>query len=324
MTSGYCDSLADFMRSCPTYQDGIVDNPYSSVFSRVGNNVYQCRDGFGAKYELPHSGGGRYATLGDVRNIFNVGIEHGIRKAYGIKSKWDKDFCAAIGGYPKGSIIYTDSGKRMISRKGNNTSQIPEDGTTDANWTEDNATPRFGNGYDLWSSIKMLPGVVLPQEETTTWMLIATIEPSQSRGIGFDNLTFTYNAHFGTSDGYLVTLPLCYAGHMSLKVSPYADIYTNDKHETDYIEVLSATRYELPYRTYTNYKGQEVEMTLPKVIKAPQKTIPLSRDKTHYIFIEYENGCMYPYDNDYGRLSEGKSGSLVVYATQLILNWPAI
>lgn len=322
MTAKFCNLLRDQLISLPFSSNEIGES--SPVFQKDRYGVFNLYDGFGTKYEYPkwnyapyQHEVGAYATLDDLRDIFTIGIEHGRQKAIGWKNRWDANFCNSIGGYPGGSIVYTDDGVRMFSRKtvSGNYAKPPADGKTNENWVTSDARPYFYPGFDFWDAISFDEGVrkKIPTTPTTTKFIAATIPPLGGNISGDEMLVFTYLAFFSTKKGSSVAIDLCSKGHMSMKLSPFNDIYTNAKHKDEYIEVLSCTNMQVkPYK--------DSGITWSKQIRSPHKAIPRNPKGALYLYLEYENGCMYEYDStsDYliGR------GGVRVYETSRILRWP--
>lgn len=325
MTAKFCNLLRDQLISLPFSSNEIVES--SPVFQKDRNGVFNLYGGFGPKYEYPkwnyapyQHEVGAYATLDDLRNLFTIGIEHGRQKAIGWKNRWDANFCNSIGGYPGGSIVYTDDGVRMFSRKtvSGNYAKPPSDGKTNENWVNSDARPDFSPGFDFSDIISFDEGVreKIPTTPTTTKFIAATISPGIWIG-GLNNtismFVFTYLASFRTNKGYEVAIDLCSEGHMSMKLSPFNDIYTNPKHKDEYIEVLSCTNMQVkPYK--------DMGITWSTQIRAPHKAIPINHKNTLYLYLEYENGCMYKYDSTSSYLT-GRGG-FRIYRTGRILRWP--
>lgn len=322
MTAKFCNLLRDQLISLPFSSNEIGES--SPVFQKDRNGVFNLYGGFGPKYEYPkwdyapyQHEVGAYATLDDLRNLFTIGIEHGRQKAIGWKNRWDANFCNSIGGYPGGSIVYTDDGVRMFSRKtgSGNYAKPPSDGKTNENWVNSDARPVFAPGFDSWDAISFDEGVrkKIPTTPTTTKFIAATISPANNHVYRGDEMqVFTYMASFGTNKGYSVSIDLCSEGHMSMKLSPFNDIYTNPKHKDEYIEVLSCTNVHL--------NPKDIGMFGSTQIRAPHKAIPINHKNTLYLYLEYENGCMYEYDGTSDYLT-GR-GSIVIYETRRMLRWP--
>lgn len=297
MTLALCDYLASTIRDGASVQSGIAENINSSLFNKaergrvtipphtwlqkdIDSDIYVCHGGFDSQYEKPHGKGGRYATLEDIRNLFSIGIEHGRAKALGSKPHYDADFALAIGGYPKGSIVYTDEGIRMVSRRGQNYQAPQADGTTDRFWARVDPTATFYPGWDVRSVVRLESGVVLPTEPTTTNFLAAVIPADNVGRI----VVFTYSAMCSIySDGRTSYdfVNLCIQGRMSVRLSLYDDIYTNPSHADEYIEVLSCETHRVSISGVTDLIA----------IRSPHMAVPLHPKKTYYVFVGYENGC---------------------------------
>lgn len=302
MTLALCDYLASTIRDGASVQSGIAENINSSLFNKaergrvtippytwlqedIDSDIYVCHGGFDSQYEKPHGKGGRYATLEDIRNLFSIGIEHGRAKALGSKPHFDADFAKTIGGYPKGSIVYTDGGIRMVNRLGQNTIHGPQaDGTTDRFWARVDPTATFYPGWDVHSGVRLESGVVLPTKPTTTNFLAAVITADKVHTSPGRIVVFTYSAtYFIYSDGRTFTdfVNLCIQGRMSVRLSLYDDIYTNPSHADEYIEVLSCETHRVSISGVTDSIA----------IRSPHMAVPLHPDKTYYVFVGYENGC---------------------------------
>lgn len=334
MTSSLCDYLASMIRDGASVQSGIAETIGSSLFNKaergrvtippytwlqqdIDSDIYVCHGGFDSRYENPHGKGGRYATLEDVRNLFSIGIEHGRAKALGSKPHYDADFSLAIGGYPKGSIVYTDEGIRMVSRRGQNYQAPQSDGTTDRFWARVDPTATFYPGWDVSSGVRLESGVVLPTEPTTTNVLAAVItadkgHTSPGRIVVFTHSATYYVNHAGRTSYEFVDL--CGQGRMSVRLSLFDDIYTNPSHADEYIEVLSAEANAVPITS---------EVSAPITIRSPHMAVPLHPDKTYYVFVGYENGCArsnVKEDNDH----HITGGFLNTYALDRGLDWTKV
>ena len=314
MTLEFCNELARQIAEAPNLQDDIdCSSLYSDVFQKVGNtSMVDCQNGFDSRYEVPASRGGKYVTLSDLRNIFHIGIEHGKKKIAGWRARWDEEFCNAIGGYPIGSILRTQSGIRMISRVGDNKTKVPEDGKTISEWKRCEPTALFGDDYYRYRNGISIIGE-LPIRPVTESRLIATYHCEQSQ-----LAIFTYQYLCATPRG-AVAMSLCKNGNndssMRLKMSQYPDIYTNEEHSDDYIELL-CHQVVRPDESWPHWLKTWMDF------RSPHKVVPLKAGVTYYFFIEYENGCANT--NNWAGEINWRTAKLLYHSIYRKLAWPRI
>lgn len=323
MTLDFCNRCASELEQNPLVQNGInYSSSYSDVFSPLDSRgVVTCSKGFDERYEKPYTAGGKYATLTDFKNLFSIGQTYGKAKLLGWKPRWDSDFCEAIGGYPKGSILRAVDGTKMISRIGDNMEELPADALTTDEWKRMGCVPQFnipkGEGGQ-WARDGRAYEVSIPELPVTpgggTWkQLVGTMNCEESH---LAICSYLYNAVNRTAQkDYSVFLDLCVQGDMVLKVSQYPDIYTNEDHSDEYIELLHAQTI--------NLQGDEdwPESYKPTLhLRNPHKVVPFKKGVTYYFYLEYDRGCA----SDGAGLSPLLYRRLVMYRAYRRLAWPYV
>lgn len=318
MTIFGCDVMAEDLAAYKNSTTEIdLGSGYSDVFSRNEyTGILSCQKGFDERYQMPAHKGGKYVTRTDLNALMNIGIMHGQAKIHGWKPRWDSDFCSCIGGYPKGSILRSDDGIRMISREGHNTQPVPEDGKSNDYWQRCTATPKFRSNisYDLnpygrgnFNTIDL--DVMLPRTPTTSRQLVATFDGTGGLVIfAYKLITITKSHKTGIYE-------LCQEGNMTVKLSKYPDIYTEPTHADAYVEVLHTARYTVPRSKYE---------TITYAVKSPHKVVPLKKGTRYYLYIEYENGHAEYNSRDGGPILEPPYAKLMVWEIGRGLEWPTI
>ena len=325
MTLANCDELVDFFCNNSAFSVGLTGNRGSSNVINDNNgasSIVYCKHGFDERYEKPESKGGRYVTLSDLRNMFTIGVEHGRNKILGWKNRYNSAFAAAIGGYPRGSIVRTNDGIRMISRIPNNNSALPEDGESNNYWKKVIPTKWLSEvntkvGYSLYTSIRLKKTIPswsnMGSMHTKFNEIVAEFTPDWSTGL----VIFTYACYCeNTKKQYLYGNLDC-AGSMSMKISKYSDILTNPDHADDYIEVLHSDSY-----TIEDIPGIGFPVKCRR--RKPHQAIPLKPGVKYYIYLEYgadkPSGLGPSFDNNELVLAK----ALVAYSSARELKWPKV
>lgn len=79
---------------------------YSPISAVSVANAPSFPDGFPSSFSAPSSSGGNYITRGQMNAIGRLASQAEFFDAIGHLRTFDADFCTAIGGYPKGSILW--------------------------------------------------------------------------------------------------------------------------------------------------------------------------------------------------------------------------
>lgn len=335
MTSARCAEYVSAMLSDNVKMRALdTTSPYTDVFTKdVATGLIDCGNGFDERYAKPRKEGGRYPTMVDMNNLFAAGINYGKLRALGMRAQWDSVFADSIGGYAQGAVVCDSSGRKFISRIDNNKNALPTDGKGNAYWNRDAATPRFiGNNINTHATgdYETLPkttiafiklDVELPTEPVTTRMRIASFTGAQlstdmdsgvfecSGIVVFSdtvcwgpispaNIKFRRRGWLGMpflgvgADGAPIANDGSseVASSYSLKLSPYPDLYTNEDHADAFIELLS--RREVPWND-----GQYPVARMGD-FRSPAQAVPIRKDKTYYLYVEYDNCMMAPVDRN--------------------------
>lgn len=299
-----CEYLMRQMLSAENLSTGVdTSSPHTDVFTEYPDGhslagIVDCSKGFDSRYEVPKSRGGRYPTLTDLKNIFSVGVSHGIRKAYGMVPTWDEKFCKAIGGYPAGVVLWDGNGNKFLSKHQNNMQPVPTDGKSNNYWKLVKPTPAFAHfvrypspDIHVSKGIGLNPSYMwidtkLPLEPTTKNIMVKqfTSEDIDASIIVFTNsIDVTPRPNWVVPDHLALTNPIRPGvSSFSLKVSPYPDIYENEDHKDAYIEAYSQSSYleNIPNKT------------LQWGYRSPHKLIPLAPNTTYYLYMEFVNSCI--------------------------------
>lgn len=270
MNIAYCDFLADRIRKNGVYQDDLI--PQGVFDSPQG-----LEEGFSVDKKY-------YFSRADLANFFHAGRAYGLAKSQGEKNRWDNGFCQSIGGYPEGSIIRNENGARMISRKANNFATMPSDGKPDANWgsvlpRQGFLEYRFNDDNHVWNTTSNTLTFEAPIFTTST-VIVIPFSPqkygwAKNTEGGLLSMDYFYWPRYVTSRSWQWhdKFALDGEGEFSMKISQFSDIYDNDEHGDEYVEMLHS--YEAP-------NGGRV--------RVPPKTIPVKVGNTYYIYLEYKNG----------------------------------
>lgn len=289
--------------SPPTIQKG------ASAFqnSTIGDNIYDCRKGFGREYGKPASKGGRYMTLTDLRMMYYLGVEGGKQMLNGWKPFYDEQFCRSIGGYPKGAIIRYPDGRKMVSRIENNLQPLPEKYETNRYWAVVRPMQTWrnhtGDGSDdlVYPPLNFIP----PQEKTTAVYCI----PADFMYSALYHIPLYFYVPIKREDSpgswWFLESTLCTVGEFELRMSRYDDIYTNKNHSNNYITIGKI----MPLRVnqYMSRNGEAIS-----------RLIPISAGRWYFYF-DYKDGCTSirspygGYNNDF---------RLVVHPYYRTLIWP--
>lgn len=322
MTRFSCDRMAEDLAAYKNDYVGLdLGNEYSDVFKQDTNNkIVTCADGFDERYEHPHiprqpqDTPGKYVSLSDLHNIFGIGISYGQAKLHGWTARWDYDFCNAIGGYPRGSILRNAKGKKMVSRYGDNNEPMPEDGES-FSWAKCEPEPFFyidDSEVPAYRTRDLMTLDIAMPAQPATFKKLATSWTQEHNEIKI----FSYTFETQTLSSRIIALDICKTGNMKLKLSKFSDIYTNKKHEDSYIEVLTSNTYELPISESS---------TKTVRLRVPHKVVPLKAGIQYYLYLEYENGCIDSYYANYYKANlDAGVGGIVTYSSSRNLAWPRI
>lgn len=104
-----------FPMACPEVDGAIEDKEVNGVtypgFTEIakdsvdGAGKLNFQQGFPGVYSVPKSNGGQYVTRGQMNAIGNLASQNQFYFMAGGLNTFDKDFCDAIGGYPKDAIL---------------------------------------------------------------------------------------------------------------------------------------------------------------------------------------------------------------------------
>lgn len=275
MTIEYCNFIAH--KLVGLYTGGEYEPPEIS-------DAWMSTGLFRIAYGKPKSKGGKYVTAEDMDKLFSIGISYGIQKVIGWKTHWDATRMTAIGGYPKGSVIRHNSGKKMISRRDYNRGEPPESYEDTTSWkTIRCATEFYFDRSTDHSAGVVLNSTTLPEEPTTKNIVVGPLLVNKGDTGGF---VFLYKLRRFLKFGSLSEekpINICSSGNFRMKLSVYNDIYTNSSHKDAYIEVLH--QEEHLDQIETRYRWH-----IEALFRNPHKVIPWSVRLPCYVYLEYENG----------------------------------
>lgn len=244
----------------PVLKDGLT--AFSNVQSNYSTSLYEADAGFGEKYEVPASKGGRYMNLTDIRMMYYLGTEYAKKRLIGMKPVWDRSFCQAIGGYPEGAILRHPSGRKMVSRKSKNTDAMPNEYKTTDGWAMVKPTQGFRGIADhfLYPQLNFQPPIV-----TTTQTYVVPMDIQYKGVYSFPMMFFAQNQFWWESD-------LCEEGNVTLRISKYNDVLTNQSHSGNYVTAGKIITYDIPRQKKRKFFDP----------------VPLVPGR-YYAYIEYDN-----------------------------------
>ena len=253
----------------PVLKEGL--SAFSNVKSDFSESLYaaESEEGFDEAYEHPRSWddgsgkpSGRYMNLTDIRMMYYLGTEYAKKRLIGMKPVWDRSFCQAIGGYPNGAILRHPSGRKMVSRRSKNTDAMPDEYKTTDGWAVVKPAQGFRGIADhfLYPQLNFQPPIV-----TTTQTYVVPMD-IQFKGVySFPMMFCAQNQFWWESD-------LCEEGNVTLRISKYNDVLTNQSHSGNYVTAGKIITYDIPRQKKRKFFDP----------------VPLVPGR-YYAYIEYDN-----------------------------------
>ena len=305
--NAYYNTLISFING---YQSNNIEIDYTSLFFNGFGEQYEIPQskttdfskdlrmcGYPDNYiEKTYFSPGIYPTIVDLNGLFGVGIDYGKKKILGKKNisgsipyVWIRSADGTIyedRSQIEGLLYWGENGSRSISGyeiKVNNSRTTRTFGLLD--YTNDKTfsspTSFFVPEDTLLYSpddMKFKLKVDLPTTPQDFSALIFEMD-GDNRTYTFENKIYyaMNNPRVSPTKTYSLGR-LCNSGNMSLRVSKYNDVLTNEDHADSYIEICRSTEIKISDDVKTQ-------------VDSPVRAIPLKKGIRYYFYIVYENGC---------------------------------